>query len=182
MVAVVLGAAALLTASARLEPAPAEAALLPRPVTSPVFDDLRPISLELRRRIEALRRFDAGTSSPHPGRNPLASSQRDFPETAEPSPREESGAPEQPLTAAPPAPELVLVGIAETRDGDALLRTAIITGTGDEVHLVGERDALLGLYAVRVIDPGAVLLEDNRGGVRRLTLAGVSAVGTLGVE
>ena len=87
--------------------------------------------------------------------------------------------PEPPRTAAPRAPELTLGGIAEKRDGEAVERTAIITGPADALHFVRERDLLLGRYTIRVIEDVSVLLEDcERGGLRTLTLPGSSASGS----
>lgn len=179
----VLAAAVLLTASVRWRPAQADEAPLTPAVRPPVFTDFGALASGLRERLAALRSSDAGAASPpHVARNPLGFPPLPVPETRAPLRVEDAGAPDPPRMAPPAAPELTLLGIAESRDGEAAVRTAIITGAGDDLHLVRERDALAGRYAVRLIEEGAVLLDDTRGGVRRLTLAGFSGIASPDVE
>ena len=180
--AAVVGVATLLTASVKWTPAHSEAVPLTPAVTPPVFTDFAALASGLRERLAALRSSEAGAASPpHVARNPLGFLRLPVPETHARLRVEDARGPDQARTAPPAEPELTLLGIAESRDGE-VVRTAIISGAGDELHLVRERDALVGRYAVRLIEEGAVFLDDTRGGVRRLTLAGFSGIASPNVE
>lgn len=74
---------------------------------------------------------------------------------------------------AAPAPDvqLTLDGIAEQRTAGAIVRTAIVTGPGDEMFLVTEGQILGGRYSVVTITPDVVELKDlTTGATRRLYL------------
>ena len=71
----------------------------------------------------------------------------------------------------PPEAMLVLIGIAEQKQNDALVRTAIISGAADDLFLVTEGQEFAGLYRVRSVSAGAVELEHiATGEIRRLHL------------
>jgi hypothetical protein len=62
--------------------------------------------------------------------------------------------------AAPAAPALVLMGIAEDTTGAAPHRTAIIGDAAETIYMVIEGDSLAGRYKVTKIGADAVELED----------------------
>lgn len=68
------------------------------------------------------------------------------------------------LPAVPPAPVLVLMGIAEdttgTATGTAPHRTAIVGDAAETIYMVVEGDSLAGRYKVTKIGADAVELED----------------------
>jgi hypothetical protein len=65
------------------------------------------------------------------------------------------------LPAAPPMPELLLMGIAEETSPSGPHRTAIIGGAGDALYMVVEGDAVANRYRVTKIGADAVELEDQ---------------------
>ncbi|MGH9408398.1 MAG: hypothetical protein ACRD1V_02995 [Vicinamibacterales bacterium] len=73
--------------------------------------------------------------------------------------------------AAPPTPELSLIGMAEDPTAAGVRRVAILSGVGDSVYFVSEGDALLGRYRVAKIGADAIELDDVlTHGVRRLAM------------
>lgn len=97
-------------------------------------------------------------------RNPFRFS---MPKAPEPAPRENTPPPVSAaiLSAVPPPPVMQLSGVA-LKNGK---RIAIIAGNG-QIYLVGEGDAVGGIYTVVKVDPEAVLLRDLAGAERRLIL------------
>jgi hypothetical protein len=89
-----------------------------------------------------------------PTRNPFRFSARNTAPAAR-APEPEIAAP-----ARPPAPFLVLSGIAADQVGDAVERTAVIS-TGAEVVLARPGDDILGRYRVVRIDDASVELVDS---------------------
>jgi hypothetical protein len=82
---------------------------------------------------------------------------------------------EQPAPAAvpeaPPEPVLTLLGLAERKTPDGLVRTAVIGDTREELYLVTVGEEVVGRYRVAAISPDVVELRDLvTGAVRRLTL------------
>jgi hypothetical protein len=72
--------------------------------------------------------------------------------------------------AAPPLPALTLIGVAEDTAAGGLIRTAIISGSG-EVYIVKEGERVTPRYQVARIAPEIVELRDlSDASVRRLTL------------
>lgn len=70
----------------------------------------------------------------------------------------------------PPPPQLTLSGVAETRQGDQVVRTAIISGMG-QLFFAKPGDRLANTYVVSIIGPDIVeLREVATGRVIRLTL------------
>ena len=76
----------------------------------------------------------------------------------------------------PPAPEvlepsLTLIGIAETRSPEGVVRTAMITGGRDDLMMVMAGQRLLSRYDVMAVGLDAVELKDLETGLtRRLVL------------
>ena len=81
-------------------------------------------------------------------------------------------------TAAPSTPEpivteppLVLVGLAEQRRGDRMVRSAMVTSDGQNLMVAEAGTVLLGRYTVTTIGSDAVeLTEISTGHIRRLAL------------
>jgi hypothetical protein len=79
--------------------------------------------------------------------------------------------------AAPPAteppvpdvrePVLELIGIAETKKENGLVRTAMITGGYGELMMVTAGQRILGRYDIEAVGPDAVELKDVETGARR---------------
>jgi len=68
-------------------------------------------------------------------------------------------------------PTLLLVGLAERRTGDAVVRSAVVSSDGQELILAEVGTVLLGRYKVTAIGSDAVELEDaSTGRTRRLVL------------
>jgi hypothetical protein len=97
---------------------------------------------------------------PAPARNPFAF---EAPPVSPAVPgRARAAAPAPPLEIPEPGPvdpELVLIGVAERAAGDDTVRTAILSGAGDELHMVTVGQEVAGLYRVRAISADAVELE-----------------------
>lgn len=79
-------------------------------------------------------------------------------------------------TVAPPVPEvrepvLELIGIAESRNAEAVVRTAMITGGYGELMMVTAGQRILGRYDVAAVGAEIVELKDlQTGAIRRLIL------------
>ena len=72
---------------------------------------------------------------------------------------------------APREPALQLIGIAESRKGDAVIRTAMITGGDGELIMVTAGQRILSRYDVIAVGADAVELRDvETGASRRLIL------------
>jgi hypothetical protein len=68
-------------------------------------------------------------------------------------------------------PPLVLIGLAERRNGDTIVRSAVVSSDGQELILAEVGTVLLGRYKVTAIGSDAVELEDaSTGRTRRLVL------------
>jgi hypothetical protein len=107
-----------------------------------------------------------------PDRNPFAFGRRDL-SPARPAPpvAEAQLLPFDVPEPLPVEPILVLIGVAERASADGVIRTAILAGAGDELHLVTEGEEVAGLYRVRAISADAVELETlGSTTVRRLHL------------
>ena len=76
-----------------------------------------------------------------------------------------------PVDVTPAEPELVLIGVAETKSATGVLRTAMIAGLDNELHMVTEGQQVLGRYDVIAVGADAVELKDRvTGATRRLGL------------
>jgi hypothetical protein len=144
-------------ASAVSEPYPRVARRSLPPAESAQFDRLRSDVETQSARLRA--RLATVTPPAAPNRNPFAFASR-APAPRRPAPASPPVEALQPeFERAPAEPVLVLIGIAERGTGDRLVRTAIIAGEGDELHMVTAGDLVAGRYRVRAISPDAVELE-----------------------
>lgn len=105
----------------------------------------------------------------NPVRNPFSFAARETPRArtiAHPAP---ASAVEPPP--ASPEPLLVLIGVAERHTAAGIVRTAMITGEGEELHMAGEGQQIGGRYRVVAVGADAVELKDDvTGATRRLVL------------
>jgi hypothetical protein len=113
-------------------------------------------------------RLAAPPRAPEPRRNPFA-----FREPARPaftaSRVERTSVPAAPVES--PEPVLSLIGVAEHKRPDSILRTAMIATAGDELLMVSAGDSVLQRYRVHAVSADAVELADlTTGRVRRLSL------------
>jgi hypothetical protein len=100
--------------------------------------------------------FVFASRAPAPERRPL---RVEAPLAVEPLPEPE-----------PPEPPLVLIGVAERRTDKGIIRTAMIAGEGDALHMVTEGEEAAG-YLVVAVSPDAVELKHPiTGATRRLGL------------
>ena len=162
------------------------AAWLSSAATSPQYSEQAPaptpqgtsghdaIGFDMQEQAARLRAKLASAPVPQqPARNPFTFVNRDEPRMRE---RVHAAAlPEHaPALSAPVVdvePPLSLVGMAEKQTPAGPVRTAVITGSGDELFLVSEGDELAGRYRVMVIAVDAVELQHlSTGAVRRLVL------------
>ena len=107
---------------------------------------------------------------PAPTRNPFAFGPG--PERVAPAPRIGTPAPE-PISAAIEVPDLplMLVGLAEHRKDDVVLKSAVITSDGQDLIMAEVGTVLLGRYTVTSIENDAVEMKDSSSGrVRRIVL------------
>jgi hypothetical protein len=171
-----LGCLAVLTAVVWVWSAPAPAKTPPRPAATaaptaqrvpqapPASEpDLDEATARLRARI-------AKAPAPRsPERNPFDFERAPVPtHPAVPVTRLVGGPPLP--TAPPPPPQLTLSGIAETRTGEGVVRTAIIAGPGQLYFAkLGERVA--GRYEISAIGADIVELKDLNDATRRVRLA-----------
>lgn len=97
------------------------------------------------------------TPRPAPARGMAeAASVIDFVPEPEPAPRE---------------PMLVLIGVAEDKTPEGLVRTAMISEDGEVLHMATTGDQVIGRYVVVTVSPDAVELKDlSTGLARRLVL------------
>ncbi len=115
----------------------------------------------LARRLSEVEEFSA------PARDPFRFARAAAPALPAPAP-----APAAPTIAAPlpvPPPPFALSGIAEDRQGEVVVRTAVITGSGD-LWLVRAGEKVEGKFEVTAVDADAVeLIRADTGTTVRLT-------------
>ena len=103
-----------------------------------------------------------------PVRNPFMFAPR---ESAPRSRRAAETAVPEPLPLPPAEPAIELVGVAEDRTPEGVVRTAIVSSLSGDLYLVKEGDSIVGRYKVKAVGLDAVDLTDLlSGGTRRLTL------------
>lgn len=115
------------------------------------------------------QRLDAAPAPQTPLRNPFVFSARSV---AAARPREVPAPvfiPPAPMD--PVEPSLMLVGIAERKAGDSVVRTAVIAGDAEDLIMATAGQRILGLYDVVAIGHDAVELKHvSSGATRRLAL------------
>jgi hypothetical protein len=120
-----------------------------------------PVLVDVERRTARLRTFATEAPPPRaPGRNPFRFGESRLRPKASPSPRIAPVDTTPQAAPAPVEPRLELVGMAERREGDGIVRTAILAGFGD-VHLVRVGDRVAGRFTVLSIGADAVELQDE---------------------
>jgi hypothetical protein len=121
------------------------------------------LAAEMRLRTDGLR--DHGRVAPMPtaSRNPFKFDGERPPSAPARTPKPPP-APAVPAT--PPEPELRLIGVAENQAGDAIERTAIISGLG-QLFLVKPGESVTSRYTVVAIGADAVELRDTGTGQPR---------------
>jgi hypothetical protein len=164
-----IGGALLLLAwlsSAAGVPRQPRAPRAPRP--APAFDDA--LAFDVQAQAERLRKRLASAPVPQqPARNPFVFTERRMASSAPSIPREV--APPAPMPVSDPEPELTLAGIAEQQSPKGLVRTALITGPGDQYYMVVAGQPVAGRYLVVAVGADAVELKDvTTDRVRRLAL------------
>jgi hypothetical protein len=127
------------------------------------------LAADVQAQIARLReRLAAAPAPQEPVRNPFA-----FAERPQPVARRVAAAPAATpvLPAPPPEPPLVLIGIAEDRKAEGLVRIAVIATAAGDVLTVTAGQSVIGRYRVRTVDASSVELTDlTTGGFRRLVL------------
>ena len=123
---------------------------------------------DVQAQTERLRTRLAAAPAPQPtARNPFAFAPRPAPPRAAPRATEVPSL--EPLLPAEPAIELV--GVAEDREGDKTVRTAIISTLSGDTFLVKEGESIAARYRVKAVGADSVQLSDLlTGGERRLSL------------
>lgn len=106
-----------------------------------------------------------------PVRNPFAFKPLPVVRSAAPVRASAALAPAPEPEALPIEPPLMLVGLAENRKGDTVVRSAMISSTGHDLIMVEAGTVVLGRYTVTAIGADAVEMKDTSTGlVRRLVL------------
>lgn len=140
----------------------------PRPTDAIQLDAL---ALEVQSQAERLRGKLATAPAPSPrNRNPFAFDTAPSPRTAR-APRPEPVPLPEPLSVESREPSIELIGIAESKNGDELVRTAMLTGEFIDLIMVTAGQQILGRYEVISVATDAVELKDlETGATRRLIL------------
>jgi hypothetical protein len=133
---------------------------------SPIED----LALEVQQQSKRLReRLAAAPMPQEPGRNPFSFRTVTPRPQARPVRRVETPAPIVP--AEPPEPMLMLVGVAEQKRSEGVVRTAMLETGADQMILATLGEPVLHRYKVTAISVDAVELTDlSTGRIRRLAL------------
>lgn len=129
------------------------------------------IAFDVRAQAERLRQRLATAPVPQqPVRNPFVFYSRPAaPRPAAPPPPLPSPAPV--VDEIDPEPQLKLIGVAEDRKGQNVVRTALMSGPGEELLMATVGQSVLGRYKVTAVGADAVELRDiSTDRVRRLGL------------
>ena len=160
-----LASAAGITRQAR------EARTTPRDVEAAQFDAL---ATDMQAQAGRLRERLAQAPAPREAiRNPFRFAERRSPAARVGRATSPTSAAPAPLVMAPEIrePSLQLIGVAETKTKDGLVRTAMISGGYSELMLVTAGQRILGRYEVVAVGADAVELKDvDTGAIRRLIL------------
>jgi hypothetical protein len=143
----------------------------PRPARTAKIDTVSPaddLAADMQAQTRRLRQRLASAPVPQPPlRNPFTF------ETVAPRPRAETVRRVEmpPSVAIPAEPVLAMIGMAEDRRPQGVVRTAMIVTEGQDLIVAAVGDTLLQRYKVTAIGPDAVELADAVTGlVRRLAL------------
>ena len=157
-----LASAAGVSRSARQPPR------MPPPVTAEaaalegLVADVQTQAIRLRKRLES------APSPKGPFRNPFSFAERPAAAARPPRP---TPAPEPafvPAPTVPAEPPLQLIGIAEKKTGDAIVRTAMLApGNADALIMATPGQQILGAYEVLAVSVDAVVLKDLATGATR---------------
>jgi hypothetical protein len=124
------------------------------------------LAVETERLRQALSR--APQAPPVPVRNPFAAGNPPAAPCPAPLP---APPPMAPIVVEAPAPDLSLIGVAEDDERGTLVRTAIVSGLGNDVFLVKQGDAIGSRYRVDRVQPeGADIVDLSSGKSFTLTL------------
>ena len=160
-------AAAWFASAAGVIGKPPRSARIPAPPPQAAQTDA--IAFDVEAQADRLRRRLATAPTPRPVRNPFVFSARQ-PVEDRPAPRVVTPPP-APAAPIDIEPELTLIGVAEDGKGEALVRTAMIVGDGQQLLMVRVGQTVGGRYTVAAIGPDAVELKDTTSDrVRRLVL------------
>ena len=140
----------------------------PRPADVVQLDAL---AAEVQSQTERLRDKLATAPAPNPrSRNPFAFDSAPA-RVRTSAPRPEPAALPEPVVAEVREPSIELIGIAESKKGEALIRTAMLTGEFIDLIMVTAGQQILGRYEVVSVAADAVELKDiETGAIRRLIL------------
>jgi hypothetical protein len=115
-------------------------------------------------------RLAAAPLPQQPLRNPFAFSHEPVVRTA-PAAMRAPAAVSAPAEIVASEPPLLLIGLAERRSGDTIVRSAVVSSDGQELIMAEVGTVLLGRYKVTAIGSDAVELEETATGrTRRLVL------------
>lgn len=113
-------------------------------------------------------------AAPSPGateRNPFTFSARRPAAAPSAAPLRRVEVAPEPVAVGTPEPVLALIGISENKENDALVRTAMLAGSSEELIMARAGQRILSRYDVLVITSDAVELKDvETGATRRLVL------------
>ena len=140
----------------------------PRP---PEVVQLDALATEVQSQAERLRQKLAAAPAPNPrSRNPFTFDSAPT-RVRTPAPRPQAVPETEPVPAEVREPSIELIGIAETKKGEELVRTAMLTGEFIDLIMVTAGQQILGRYEVISVSADAVELKDlETGAIRRLIL------------
>ena len=145
-----------------------------RTAPAPSTDDERldALARDVQAQSSRLReRLAAAPAIQSPARNPFSFDRRVAPEGRRAS-RSVAAPPREPEPdPAPREPVLVLIGLAEQKIPEGIVRTAMISEDGEALHMATEGQRVAGRYVVVTVSADAVELKDETtGATRRLVL------------
>jgi hypothetical protein len=128
------------------------------------------LAAEVKAQTERLKsRLAQAPAASEPVRNPFSFAPRDDGRRA--ARGATPAAVPEPVALPPVEPAIELVGVAEDRTAQGLVRTAIVSALSGDLWVVKEGETVAGRYKVKSIGADAVELSDPvSGGTRRLTL------------
>ncbi len=138
---------------------------------SPEVVQLDALATEVQSQAERLRQKLATAPAPNPrSRNPFTFDSAPT-RVRTPAPRPQPVPGTETVTADVREPSIELIGIAETKKGEELVRTAMLTGEFIDLIMVTAGQQILGRYEVLAVGPDSVELKDLETGIaRRLVL------------